>query len=541
MKITALQSLRRKLAAHEPVHGLWVTLESASLTEMAVALGVDWVVIDAEHGHLDWKQVLEHIRATVRSETVALVRVAELNAGLIKRALDIGADGVVVPWIETAEQLRQAVAFATYPPAGLRGAGAERATGWGQAFRQHVDEAAKVLVVPIIESVKGAENIETLCQVPGVDIFQLGPADFSATAGYPGEWEGPGCAERLLAVKDCVRRHGKHCGVLARNHDDLTLSHEQGFRFLGLGLDTAFFLRGLHAALTHVGRDRSIRTSLAVEETPTPTVLDTVPEYMKPDRPEIMNRVDEAPQIEIDRGVLFRALVGSHNQARNLTTGIVTFAVDAALPYHTHPFSESITLLEGQATVEVEGRAYRLRPLDNVTIPRDTAHAVRNTSPDRPAIFHIAMASATPTRTAVSAAFSRSAMADDAAGIAGKERVNRHERTPRYELAPRARFQDFFNRDLGCPDMSGGYGLFEPGARLPCHLHDFDESICIVSGTATCVVESRRYSLTGNATALVPRGRCHYFINESNAPMAMIWVYAGPMPERILMNEKCCG
>src|SRR5713226_10095503 len=112
MKTTAVRALRRKLAADIPAFGLWVTLESPSITEMAVALGVDWVVIDAEHGHLDWKEIVEHLRATVRSNTVALVRIAELNVGLVKRALDIGADGVIVPWMETPEQVRQAVAFA---------------------------------------------------------------------------------------------------------------------------------------------------------------------------------------------------------------------------------------------------------------------------------------------------------------------------------------------------------------------------------------------------------------------------------------------
>src|SRR5438045_9478566 len=137
MKIAAIKALREKLAADLPVYGLWITLESASISEMAVALGLDWIVIDAEHGHLDWKEILEHVRATVRSDTVALVRVAELNGGLIKRVLDIGAEGVVVPWVETAEQLRQAVAFAPYPPEGGRGIGAERATAWGQCFVQH--------------------------------------------------------------------------------------------------------------------------------------------------------------------------------------------------------------------------------------------------------------------------------------------------------------------------------------------------------------------------------------------------------------------
>ena len=134
MKVAAIRSLRRKLAADTPVVGLWVTLESPSITEMAVALGVDWVVVDAEHGHLDWKEIVEHIRAAVRSETVVLVRVAEVNIGLIKRALDIGADGVMIPWMESAEQLRQAVAFARYPLEGKRGIGAERATCWGQCL-----------------------------------------------------------------------------------------------------------------------------------------------------------------------------------------------------------------------------------------------------------------------------------------------------------------------------------------------------------------------------------------------------------------------
>src|SRR3954466_7619562 len=118
MKVAAIKKLRQKLAAGDSIYGMWVTLESASISEMAVALGLDWIVIDAEHGHLDWKDILEHVRATVRSDTLELVRIAELNGALIKRVLDIGADGVVVPWIETANQLKQAVAFASYPPEG---------------------------------------------------------------------------------------------------------------------------------------------------------------------------------------------------------------------------------------------------------------------------------------------------------------------------------------------------------------------------------------------------------------------------------------
>jgi 2-dehydro-3-deoxyglucarate aldolase/4-hydroxy-2-oxoheptanedioate aldolase len=543
MKTSAVKKFRDRLGRDEPIYGLWVTLESASVTEMAVGLGLDWVVIDAEHGHLDWKEIVEHVRATVRSDTVVLVRIAELQLGLIKRVLDIGADGVVVPWIETPQQLQQAVAYAHYPPEGVRGIGAERATAWGQAIAQHVAEAAEqILVVPIVESVKGGERIDQLCRVPGVDVIFLGPADYSATAGYPGQWQGPGVAEKLLGIKDTVRRHGKHCGVMATNHQDLLDRRRQGFSMLALGLDAGLFLRGLKGALASVGRDRPLSTAL--EPAPAPAAVTPVPARppgFEPDRPEVMNHLKDAATVEIAPGVVFRPQIGGHNNARNLTTGIVTFAPGARLPCHNHPFAESVGVLAGQAAMTVEGRRYHLEHLDAVTVPRGTPHEVANLSVTQPAVFHIAMATASPTRTLVERAFRAVDMPLDTDGTPGKERVCRFTRTPGHELSQGALFRDWFNRELGCPEMSGGHALFLPGARLPCHLHDFDESICIVRGTATCVVEGRRYSLTDCGTALVPRGRCHYFINDGTQPMAMIWVYAGPMPERIVLAEGCCS
>ena len=233
MKSKAIHKLRQKLAADEPVYGLWVTLESASITEMAVALGLDWVVVDSEHGQLDWRDILEHLRATVRSETVALVRLAEVNIGLIKRAVDIGAAGEVLPWIESVEQLESAIRFAHYPPNGLRGIGAERATCWGHCFAEHVEEANEhVLVIPIIESVAGAKNIERLLEVSETELFYFGPADFSSTAGFPGQWEGPGVAEQILAAKDAIRAAGKNCGVVATSNENLDQRRSQGFRML---------------------------------------------------------------------------------------------------------------------------------------------------------------------------------------------------------------------------------------------------------------------------------------------------------------------
>jgi 2-keto-3-deoxy-L-rhamnonate aldolase RhmA len=266
MNTRAIRKLREKLAEGQAVYGLWVTLESPSVTEMAVALGLDWVVIDAEHGHLDWKEILEHLRSAVRSDTVALVRVAGLDRGLIKRALDIGADGVVIPWVETEEELRQAVAFCRYAPEGCRGIGGERATGWGECLVEHTDEANEhVLVIPIIETVRAAGSVAKMCQVDGVEIFFFGPADFSATAGYRGQWEGPGVAEKILELKSTIRQAGKHCGVVATGTKNLTERFDQGFRMIALGLDGPLLLRALHESLAAVNRDRKIRSGFRAE------------------------------------------------------------------------------------------------------------------------------------------------------------------------------------------------------------------------------------------------------------------------------------
>ncbi len=270
MKIRALQKFREKLARREAVHGLWVTLESATVTELAVVLGLDWVVIDAEHGHLDWNDINEHIRAALRSDTVVLVRLAERSTSLTKRALDIGADGVVIPWIESVEQLAEAARDCRYPPEGRRGIGGERATVWGQCFVEHTTEANEhVLVVPMIESIAAVPQVPAMCEVDGVDLFFFGPADFSSSAGDRGQWEGPGVAAQLLELKDIINAAGKHCGVMTTSLDDLFQRRDQQFQMLGLGADTGLLLRALHQALQAVGCDRKPATSLdAADSTP---------------------------------------------------------------------------------------------------------------------------------------------------------------------------------------------------------------------------------------------------------------------------------
>ncbi|MBM4094440.1 MAG: cupin domain-containing protein, partial [Planctomycetes bacterium] len=493
-------------------------------------------------GHLDWKEIVEHVRATVRSQTVVLVRVAERSIGLIKRALDIGADGIVVPWIESADQLREIVSYARYPLEGVRGIGAERATCWGQCLAQHTQEANDhVLVVPVIESVAGGRAIDSMLQVDGVEIFFLGPSDYSSSAGYRGQWEGPGVAEQLLAIKDKIIAAGKHVGVIATSNENLQERTRQGFRMVCVGIDSGLLLRSLHGALATAGRDRRIVASFAPEGDTVGAVVDRPPEAYRPDRSEVITPAGAGVTAEIGRGVTFECLVGKPQRARNLTTGLVTFAPGAQLEYHLHSYTESVTLLSGTLVVEVEGRRYALAALDNITIPRDLAHAAVNTSSAQEAVVHVAMPTETPNRALVDRYFSRRGMPEDSPGKESAEHVTRHRTARRFAAGQGASFIDYFNRDL-VPgiEMSGGCGLFQPGGRLLAHFHDFDESICIVQGLATCIVEGRKYALSNCATALQPRGRVHYFINQSQEPMVMIWVYGGPVPERLVVAEHNC-
>jgi 2-keto-3-deoxy-L-rhamnonate aldolase RhmA/quercetin dioxygenase-like cupin family protein len=540
MNCRAIETLRRRLASGGPALGLWVTLESPSITEIAAALGLDWVVIDAEHGHLDWKEILEHLRALSRSTTVGLVRIAALDVGLVKRALDLGADGVVVPWVESAADVREAVSLATYPPEGRRGIGGERATGWGQALAEHAAEANDhVLVVPIIETARGVEAADEIVAVDGVDLVFFGPADLSASYGHRGAWEGGPTAERILAVKDRVRAAGKHCGIMARDGDDLRRRIEQGFGMIGLASDVGLLASGLKSLAETAGRSLAIRADLVAGGT-ADAPLRRPPAHMRPDRGEAMTRPGAGDSIDLAAGVRFESLAGKNQGARDLTAGIVTFDPGADLDCHEHPTSESITVLEGRLTVDVEDRRYELEPLDNICIPRGLAHAAVNPG-STPARAHVAMPTSAPVRTLVPAAAAPRVQPEASRGEAGKERVTRFATAHRTEAGPNTSFIDHFNAAV-MPglEMSGGYGLFMPGGRLPAHVHDFDEAITIIDGVAACLVEGRRYEMSGCETAMQPRGRVHYFRNDTDATMAMLWVYAGPMPERIVVDERCC-
>ena len=151
-----------------------MTLESPTITEIAVTLGLDWVVIDTEHGSLDFKEVVEHIRVTRNSATTPLVRIPETTPGIIKRVLDLGAHGIIVPQVNHAEDVAMAVKYAKYPPLGTRGVGGDRATLWGLGLASQTAIAnQETMVIPLIETVTAGRELDAILDVPGIDASTL--------------------------------------------------------------------------------------------------------------------------------------------------------------------------------------------------------------------------------------------------------------------------------------------------------------------------------------------------------------------------------
>lgn len=238
--------------------------------------------------------------------------------------------------------------------------------------------------------------------------------------------------------------------------------------------------------------------------------------------------------------VALHELVSAQCGAQGFSTGTATFQPAAELPCHKHAFSEAVTILAGEALFRVEGRQYRLRPLDCVHVPAGTAHTVRNASPHEPLVAHWSFATPIPSRELVADTFAIEDRQFSNPSDSDPEHIARFADAPKYELAEGTQFCDFFAGRFGASAICGGYGEFGPGSSLPCHIHEFDESITIVTGEAICEVMGRRYRLSDCDTAFVPRRRPHRFLNESPEPMAMIWVYAASEPERVVVETRRC-
>jgi len=218
--------------------------------------------------------------------------------------------------------------------------------------------------------------------------------------------------------------------------------------------------------------------------------------------------------------------------ATNFSTGIATLQGPGTIPFHRHACSETMTILTGEARVGTERGEHHLGAFDCIHVPAGLIHCVESAGAAASIRWHWAQATPLP----------KDEVAQPGRGTSSPAAtVVRRAEAPVYELAPNTRFYDLFAGRFGSVGICGGYGEFNPGASLPCHFHEYDESITIVTGQATCEVAGARYpGLRGCDTGYVPKWRPHRFLNESSEVMAMIWVYGGTEPERTLVETGYC-
>jgi len=246
----AVNKLRARLHGTATSYGLWVTMESPILTEIAAALGLDWVCIDMEHGHLDFRDVMDHLRAVRGSETTVLVRVPDVQRSYVRRVLDMGAHGVFLPLVRSRADVERGTRFGRYPPHGERGVGGGRAVHWGLGFQEHLAHAdEETLIIPIIETVEAVDNIDAILAVPELEAIFFGPSDLSTSYGYLGQWEGPGVADKILDMRAKAAQLGIAAGLMCTSLDNGVLRRDQGFNLIGLGSDTALLIRSINQAL----------------------------------------------------------------------------------------------------------------------------------------------------------------------------------------------------------------------------------------------------------------------------------------------------
>ena len=196
---------RTRLRNREVLHGTMLTLQDPAVAEILADVGFDWLFIDGEHGPFDTGELLAVLRA-VGHELACVVRVASGDEASIKRVLDLGADGVIVPMVNTTEQAADVVRFARYSPHGARGVGLARAHGYGANFRNYVETANdRVAVIVQAEHIQAVESIEAIIDVEGIDAVQLGPYDLSASMGKMGQVDDPEVVEAIEhVIRTCL-------------------------------------------------------------------------------------------------------------------------------------------------------------------------------------------------------------------------------------------------------------------------------------------------------------------------------------------------
>jgi 2-dehydro-3-deoxyglucarate aldolase len=238
-------SLKQKLKNNELTIGSWIMIGNPMSVEIMSLAGFEWLVIDVEHTSIDLQTAENLIRAIQSRNIKALVRVSKNEEVIIKRILDMGADGIIVPMVCSKEDAIQAVEYAKYPPIGKRGVGLYRASGYGTTFEEYkkwVNE--ELVIIAQIEHIDAVNNIDEIIKVEGIDGTIIGPYDLSGSMGHPGSFERDDVKQSVQKVLDKCKEHNIPSGfhVVDTNPENLKQKIDQGCTFLAYGIDY-FFMR----------------------------------------------------------------------------------------------------------------------------------------------------------------------------------------------------------------------------------------------------------------------------------------------------------
>lgn len=236
-------ALKKNLRSLTPTIGSWITIPHPSIVEILSRAGFDWLTVDMEHTATGYESAQIIISTIQANNMQALVRVAKNDDVLIKRSMDIGADGVIVPNICSAEDARKAVNHVRYPTTGTRGVGLFRAQKYGYGFEDYkkwLDNES--VIIAQIEHVDAVKNIEAILAVEEVDGFIIGPYDLSASMGYPGEFERQDVKNKINEVREACIKAGRALGFHSVPTDEKPLIEKfsQGFTFGAYSLDFYF-------------------------------------------------------------------------------------------------------------------------------------------------------------------------------------------------------------------------------------------------------------------------------------------------------------
>jgi 2-dehydro-3-deoxyglucarate aldolase/4-hydroxy-2-oxoheptanedioate aldolase len=248
------RSFRDRTLAGETLFGLFLDLASPASAELCASVGYDWLLVDLEHGASTEADLLGLIHAVEVGGSTALVRPQSGERLRIGRALDMGARGIMVPRLDSAEQAREAVTFLRYPPAGVRGV-ATRVRGAGLGTVAHSDIRRlndRVIGIVQIESLGGLREADAIAGLDGVDVLFVGPADLSHSLGIAGQFQHDDYLAALDRVVAACRAHGKAAGILVYDTAVVGRHLELGFTFVGIGADGAFVGDGARRFLADV-------------------------------------------------------------------------------------------------------------------------------------------------------------------------------------------------------------------------------------------------------------------------------------------------